>query len=142
MLREAHLMLKTNLTIEEFLPNITSAQKNKWENSFIKEKFYEEFETPGYCETIKEYWESFTEPRLPDKDVVLAWHKMLMEYCKMPGAFFAIRDGSSAGKRRRGWLTKTNDDYSYFFADNDFACIIFKMVLQGYCPDLNDFTNQ
>lgn len=132
-------MLKTNLTIEEFLPNITGAKKNKWENSFIKEKFYEIFPEPCKRNTIKEYWETFTEPRLPDKDVVLAWHKMLMEYCKMPGAIFAIRAGSSTGKLRRGWLTKTDDDYSYFFADNDFACIIFKMVLQGYCPDLNDF---
>lgn len=81
----------------------------------------------GEIQTMEEYWNTFVEPFLPDDDVMERWHRVLMEYIASPNATFALRAYFSASKKeqyhslRRGFLTHTNEGYSFFFTDNFFA---------------------
>lgn len=44
----------------------------------------------GFAENSTELWNNFIFPRLPKKDVVLHWHKILTEYIKRSDATFAL----------------------------------------------------
>ena len=34
----------------------------------------------GSADTIKDFWDEFIEPNLPEKETVLKWHRVLMNY--------------------------------------------------------------
>lgn len=73
----------------------------------------------GFAENSTELWNNFIFPRLPKKDVVLHWHKILTEYIKRSDATFALRFYNTAPKSeyeklRRGFLTRTDKGYSFF----------------------------
>ena len=76
--------------------------------------------TPGSSETVGDLWNDVIVKTLPNKDVVLRWHRVLMEYVERPDAVFAIRGYNTVsrsedyGHLRRGFLTSTNCDYSFF----------------------------
>ena len=77
----------------------------------------------GNAQTAEEFWDSFIVHNLPAKEVVLKWHEVLMEYVKRPNAMFAIRCYNTAAKDsydslRRGFLTRTNAGFSFFYTDN------------------------
>lgn len=107
----------------------------------------------GYADTVKEFFENFILPRLPQKDVIVKWHRLLMDYVKDESSLSCcVRYGNSGSnttsrqgetgykKLRRGWLTKnTNDDFEYFFADNFFSSFIYKMAIDGFVPDIKEF---
>lgn len=44
----------------------------------------------GFAENSTELWNNFIFPRLPKKDVVLHWHKILTEYIKRSDSTFAL----------------------------------------------------
>lgn len=95
--------------------------------------------TTGYACTIDDFWNSFILPKLPDPSVVLAWHKVLIEYVNAPDAVFAIRYYNNAPKDRyddlrRGFLSKTNQNYSFFYTDNFHAAYFAKMASDGFAP--------
>lgn len=97
----------------------------------------------GKAQTAEEFWDSFIIHNLPAKDVVLKWHRVLMEYVKRPDAMFAIRGYNTAAKDnydslRRGFLTKTNAGYSFFYTDNFHAAYYLKMALDGYVPTVDE----
>lgn len=97
----------------------------------------------GYASTIENFWNSFILPKLPDSNVVLAWHKVLIEYVNTPDAVFAIRFYNNAPKDRyddlrRGFLSKTNQDYSFFYTDNFHAAYFFKMALDSFVPTVKE----
>ena len=99
-----------------------------------------------YAETIGEFYADFIKPRLPKPEVVLAWHKVLMNYSQRDRAVFPIRGGYSSDKDknkeklRRGWLVRVNDGiFSYTFTDNYFPAYIYKMALDGFCPQPDEF---
>lgn len=106
----------------------------------------------GFCKDLDEFWEKFIYPLLPDKNVVLAWNKLLMDYVKEDEAVFSIRAfGSWSAKAvekekgdelRRGFLTiPGNADYKYFFTDNYFAAYFAQMAYDNFCPTLEEFKN-
>jgi len=97
----------------------------------------------GKALTAEEFWDSFIVHNLPEKDVVLKWHRVLMEYVKRPDAMFAIRGYNTAAKDnydslRRGFLTRTNKGYSFFYTDNFHAAYYLKMALDGYVPTVDE----
>lgn len=97
----------------------------------------------GKALTAEEFWDSFIVHNLPEKDVVLKWHRVLMEYVKRPDAMFAIRGYNTAAKDnydslRRGFLTRTNTGYSFFYTDNFHAAYYLKMALDGYVPTVDE----
>lgn len=121
-------------SLDEALLNTGKGKRNKEGN---KNHIYDSFS--GGDKTIKDFYDSFVSKRLPDLDVALRWHEMLEEYCDKEGAAFPIRTGNVSGSLRRGWLTKTDQDFSYFYTDNDLALYIYKMALDGYCPTIDEF---
>ena len=97
----------------------------------------------GNAQTVEEFWNQFIVTHLPEKSVVLQWHKVLMEYIKEPRAMFTVRGYNSAAKTdydslRRGFLTKTSAGYSFFYTDNFHAAYYLKMALDGYVPTVDE----
>lgn len=98
----------------------------------------------GEASSIAELWEKFIEPRLPQCEVVLEWHRVLMEYITQPEAVFPVRGYNSEpdkihyGKLRRGFLTLTDDKYSFFYTDNFHAAYYLKMAIDGYIPTVQE----
>ena len=121
-------------SLNQALLNTGKGKQNKEGN---KNHVYDGFK--GNNKTIKDFYNDFVSKRLPDLDVSLRWHNMLEEYCNKPGAVYPIRAGNISGTLRRGWLTKTDQSFSYFYTDNDLALYIYKMALDGYCPTVDEF---
>ncbi len=97
----------------------------------------------GEVQTIDEFWEQFIEPNLPEKEIVLQWNRVLIEYVKRIDAMYAVRGYNTAPKDnydslRRGFLTKTSEQYSYFFTDNFHAAYYMKMARDGYVADVDE----
>ena len=102
----------------------------------------------GEKDTMEDFLQTFVIPRLPQKSVIQAWHRLLMEYTEdMSNLSCCVRFGNNGSdkisdegesgyyKLRRGWLTKnTEDNFEYFFADNFFSAFIYKMALDGFVP--------
>lgn len=94
----------------------------------------------GYANDIKTFWHDFVEPKLPEKETVLAWHGLLTRYVQDDDAVFVIRAFSNTNATpRRGLLTRTDKDFSFTYADNGFAKLIAKMAMDGFCPKYNEF---
>lgn len=92
-----------------------------------------------YSATIADFYNDFVEERLPDPAIVIEWHNLLVKYAAREDAIFPIRAGNVSQKLRRGWLVKADDGFSYMFTDNDLAAYIYKMALDGFCPDEDEF---
>lgn len=96
----------------------------------------------GNCETVEDLWNKVIYPLLPAKEVMLRWHKVLMEYVKSTSAMFAIRGYNTAQKDsyhqlRRGFLTRTSEGYSFFYTDNFHAAYILKLAMDGFVPSVD-----
>ena len=102
-------------------------------------------------DNIPDFFNKFILPKLPRPEVVMKWHRALMEYTN-PSNFDKIscmvrygnRGDKSPSKKgetgykklRRGWLTRNaTDGFEYFFADNYAASFIYKMALDWRAPD-------
>lgn len=97
----------------------------------------------GEAQTIEAFWNTFISCKLPKKDIVLKWHEVLLKYVTQPDAMFAIRGYNTAPKEeydnlRRGFLSKTNAGYSFFYTDNFHAAYFLKMALMGYVPTVEE----
>ena len=87
----------------------------------------------GYSETIKDFWDDFIQPLLPDKKVVIRFYEMLLKYVNDPDAVYALRaffnwkDNKVRDNKdlRRGFLNDTDLGYSFFYTDNYFAAYFF-----------------
>lgn len=98
----------------------------------------------GSSETIAEFWNEFVQPNLPNESVIIEWHKLLKRYVLEDGNTYAIRGYNSFlkdkyGNLRRGFLTKTDKDYSFFYTDNFFAAYFYKMARDNYVPQYDEF---
>lgn len=96
----------------------------------------------GNVKSIQEFWNTLVIPYLPKREVVLAWHELLMEFIKIDHPTFAIRGYNSFRPEnyvelRRGFLTDTQD-FSFFYTDNFFAFYIQKMCLDGFVPTVEE----
>lgn len=97
----------------------------------------------GEAHSIEELWENLIMQYLPQHDVVLAWHDLLMNYIKSPHPTFAIRGFNSFSPQkyselRRGFLTNAGK-FSFFYTDNFFAAYVQKMAIDGYVPKIDEF---
>lgn len=98
----------------------------------------------GTCNTLAEIWNKRISPLMPAKEIVLKWHSVLMEYVEKPDAMFAIRGFNSARNSndyhvlRRGFLTRTNNDYSFFYTDNFHAAYYLKLAMDGIVPSVDE----
>lgn len=104
----------------------------------------------GEASSVDDFFENFVKPRLPKKEVIIKWHKILMEYvdntkelsCAVRYGNSGSKDESLSGEKgylklRRGWLTQNaepEDNFEYFYADNYMSSFICKMAIDGYCP--------
>ena len=141
-------MTKIN-NLDEAVLNISKGRYSGGENTSKINILYSKW--CSSCDTtIGDFYSNFVEPRLPDYDIMLEWHKVLIEYSQMDGAIFPIRDGHSDAeddklKLRRGWLVRVDHHivyekkFSYMFTDNHLAMYIYKMALDGYCPTTKEF---
>lgn len=96
---------------------------------------------PTHADTIKDFWNQFILPRLPDRDFVIAWHKLLLDYVHRDGAVYAIRAFNDKDPQiiRRGFYTKVNNgDYSFFYTDNSFAHFFAKIMVDKDCLPTTD----
>ena len=97
----------------------------------------------GRSSSIQEIWQELMLKYMPEKDVVLAWHNLIMKYISSEHPTLAIRGYNTCSKGnysdlRRGFLTR-NEEFSFFYTDNFFAAYFQKMVLDGYVPELEEF---
>ena len=97
----------------------------------------------GVAKDISGLWSGLIEKYLPRRDIVLQWHKVLMEYVKRDDAVFAIRHFNNAPSDRyddlrRGFLTRTSEQYSFFYTDNFFAAYFQKMAMDGFVPTIDE----
>jgi hypothetical protein len=103
--------------------------------------------TYGKAYSIEEFWNDVIKSKLPKKEVVLAWHKLLMEYVNdVDHPCYVFRGYNTCGKNknlyhtlRRGFLTDTKN-FSFFYTDNFFAAYIEKMVIDDFVPTLEEFS--
>lgn len=98
----------------------------------------------GKAITIENLWNDLIKKYLPDKETVIKWHDLLMEYIKLDKAVFAIRAFNSEkpekyGDLRRGFLTQTSKDYLFFYTDNYFSAYFYKMAMDKFVPEFEEF---
>lgn len=82
--------------------------------------------------------------RLLQKDVVEAWHKLLMWYIDQPDAPLFVRKyeaGKNEGEwdNRRGCVVKYEDGFEIVYSSNFLAHDIFLMAYHGFVPSKTDF---
>ncbi len=98
----------------------------------------------GKASTVEELWNNLIVTYLPAKEAIIKWHNFLLNYINKKDATFAIRFFNTASKERyddlrRGFLTKTNQDYSFFYTDNFFAAYFKKMAIDNFIPSIDEF---
>ena len=123
------------MTLIEKLDNIAKT-------STVKSlKKYPDVET---AKDFDELWKKVIEPNLPEKDVVIEWHNLLMKYIKQSNAVFSLRAYGS-GDARRGFLNKVyiNDEESFetFYTDNSVPFYFYSMAKDGFVPSLTEFND-
>ena len=97
----------------------------------------------GQASTIQEIWQELIVKYMPEKEVVLAWHNLIMKYVNSEHPVFAIRGYNTCAKEnygdlRRGFLTRS-EEFSFFYTDNFFAAYFQKMAIDGYVPEYDEF---
>ena len=100
--------------------------------------------TTGEASTISDFWETFVKPHLISADIISKWCDLLYRYVDDVGVVYAIRtfnDRRENGDKdlRRGFVTKTDKNYSFFYTDNYFSAYFLKMAIDGYVPEYSDF---
>lgn len=100
----------------------------------------------GHATDIGEFWDKFIQEMMPDPVITLRWHSTLMDYVQRPDAMFAVRFYNNAPPARyddlrRGFLTKTSKEYSFFYTDNFHAAYFAKMALDGYVPSAQELAS-
>lgn len=130
--------MKKPATFDEAILNTTKSRRNIYGDATQREVLYTPWDK-NYAKTLGEFYDDFVAPRLPDPEVVLQWHEVIKYYSEQKNVIFPIRAGNTKGHLRRGWLVNVNNHFSYMFTDNDLAVYIYKMALDGFCPDKDEF---
>lgn len=98
----------------------------------------------GKADTISEFWETFVKPHLISANIILKWCELLYRYVNDVGVVYAIRifndrKNNDDKTLRRGFVTKTDKNYSFFYTDNYFSAYFLKMAMDGYVPEYSEF---
>ena len=91
---------------------------------------------------FEELWDKIIKPSLPDKNIVVQWHNVLMKYVKLNNAIFTLRayytPSGNSPILRRGFLNKTvicgKNSFETFYVDNSFPTYFYAMAKKGYAP--------
>ena len=78
--------------------------------------------TSGSADTVSDFWETFVKPHLIPVNIISRWCELLYRYVDDTGVVYAIRtfnDRKENGDKdlRRGFVTKTDKNYSFFYTD-------------------------
>lgn len=98
----------------------------------------------GMCSTVKDFYDSFIEPRLPPPNVVLRWHALLAKYVfDTPSVLYFIRKYESYRRNgewnnRRGCIVQFKN-LSLVYSSNFLAHDIYLMAYNDFCPEYEDF---
>lgn len=101
----------------------------------------------GKAETIKEMFDNCIKySYFPNTSIVEQWHDLLVAYSDDHDSIklsrlYESRKVNNEWDTRRGMQTIMADNYSYAFASNHFARIIYSMAYAGFVPQYNDFKN-
>ena len=100
--------------------------------------------TTGEAATISDFWEVFVKPHLIPANIISKWCDLLYRYVDDIGVVYAIRtfnDRRENGDKdlRRGFVTETDKNFSFFYTDNYFSAYFLKMAIDGYVPEYSDF---
>ncbi|EPF46901.1 hypothetical protein HMPREF1222_01482 [Treponema vincentii F0403] len=99
----------------------------------------------GTASSIEEFYENCIKTTLQkDSSIVKEWHNLLVEYSKdsesiLLSRLYESRKVNGQWDTRRGMETIMNDNFSYAFASNFFARIIYSMVYVGFVPEYKNF---
>lgn len=98
----------------------------------------------GKADIISDFWESFVKPNLIPEDIISQWCNLLYKYVEDVGAVYAIRAFNDRKENddknlRRGFVTKTDKNYSFFYTDNYFSAYFLKMAMDRFVPDYAEF---
>ena len=95
-------------------------------------------------ETVKDFdelWEKVIEPNLPDKNAVIRWHNLLMQYIQQDNAVFTLR----CYPGRRGFLNKvfvqSKESFETFYTDNSVPFYLYSMAKDGFVPNIAEFND-
>ena len=88
-----------------------------------------------------ELWKKVIEPNLPDKDSVIGWHNLLMQYIQQDNAVFTLR----CYPDRRGFLNKVfvhnKESFETFYTDNSVPFYFYSMAKDGFVPNIAEFND-
>lgn len=104
----------------------------------------------GSAKKFSELYEDCIGQHILNRDNVIAWHKMLLEYVTLEDAVFWVRRYESSSEKekkshnnrwvnRRACKTEYPDGFSYVFVSNFDAHEIFNMVRLGVVPNVTEF---
>ena len=95
------------------------------------------------AKNFDELWKNVIEDSLPDKDVVLRWHKLLMDYVRQENSVFTLRACASGEQPRRGCLNQVfvngKKTFGTFCIDNGIPTYIYTMAKDKFVPSLAEF---
>ena len=91
---------------------------------------------------FEELWDKIIKPSLPDKNIVVQWHNVLMNYVKLNNAIFTLRayytPSGNSPILRRGFLNSTvicgENSFETFYVDNSFPTYFYALAKGGYAP--------
>lgn len=122
------------MTLEAKLDNIAKTSTLKSLNEFPNVETAKDF---------NELWDKVIKDSLPDEDVVLQWHNLLIQYVQQDNAVFTLRACASGDHPRRGCLNQvfTNGKATFgtFCIDNGIPTYIYAMAKDGFVPNLKEF---
>lgn len=105
----------------------------------------------GFAATVEDFYKDCISQNNLDKENVLAWHKMFMEYAERPDAIYWIRYYENGNKdyrkttglhnNRRACMTSFADGFSYVFVSNYDVHEIFNMIRLGVKPNVDEFAD-
>ena len=88
-----------------------------------------------------ELWKKVIEPNLPNKDAVIGWHNLLMQYVQQDNAVFTLR----CYPDRRGFLNKvfvqSKESFDTFYTDNSVPFYLYSMAKDGFVPNIAEFND-
>lgn len=97
------------------------------------------------CFSVQQVFDTCIRPVLPAKEILVAWHELLSRYATDPGSVLLTRlyehqkDTEGRWDNRRCSLTVMDDGFSFAFASNYFARVIYTMAWRGFVPSYEDF---
>lgn len=98
----------------------------------------------GVAQNIEQFYDIIVAPMFENRDFLISWHNLLVEYVNMTTPTFFIRKHGSAARGnyhtlRRGFTSIDKNSIEYVFCDNTLCMTFVSMRIASFCPNLKDF---